>query len=78
MTLPHPTHARPLLLIPRDHGGHAAPVDGARWPRTGDPAAEPHEPIDAVSGPLGRMLRVGFDWQNASPASNRNYRMRAS
>ncbi|WP_280357384.1 DUF5994 family protein [Nocardia otitidiscaviarum] len=62
-------HAPPRLAL-RDRGGPAGPVDGAWWPRTGEPAAELHELITAVAARLGHMVRIGFDWRKAGPDRN--------
>jgi Family of unknown function (DUF5994) len=61
--------AEPRLLLRRDHAG-PAPLDGAWWPRSADPAAELPGLILALDNLHGRVTRVmlgAADWNASRP-----------
>ncbi|QLY29252.1 DUF5994 family protein [Nocardia huaxiensis] len=64
-----PRHTGPPTprLTMREPGSAPGPVDGAWWPRTGNPATELRQLVTALAARLGPMARVGFDWIAADP-----------
>ncbi|MEG8183954.1 hypothetical protein GZH49_36400 [Nocardia terpenica] len=55
----------PPRLLLRERGAGAGSIDGAWWPRTGDPTSELHELIGVLATRLGQLVRIGFDWRAA-------------
>ncbi len=46
----------------RDRTATTGPIDGAWWPRTDQPMTELHQLVQAVAPRIGKLARLGFDW----------------
>lgn len=57
--------AGPIRLMLRDHDAATGPIDGAWWPRTDQPMTELHQLVHAVGPRIGKLARLGFDWNSA-------------
>ncbi|WP_336084857.1 DUF5994 family protein [Nocardia sp. SSK8] len=57
--------AGPIRLMLRDHQSTTGPIDGAWWPRTDQPMTELHQLVHAVGPRIGKLARLGFDWNAA-------------
>ncbi|UGT52837.1 DUF5994 family protein [Nocardia asteroides] len=54
--------AGPIRLMLRDRTATTGPIDGAWWPRTDQPMTELHQLVQAVAPRIGKLARLGFDW----------------
>lgn len=54
--------AGPIRLMLRDRNATTGPIDGAWWPRTDQPMTELHQLVAAVGPRIGKLARLGFDW----------------
>ncbi|WP_278260692.1 DUF5994 family protein [Nocardia sp. AG03] len=59
----------PIRLMLRDHQSTTGPIDGAWWPRTDQPMTELHQLVHAVGPRIGKLARLGFDWNTGESGS---------
>ncbi|GGN89546.1 DUF5994 family protein [Nocardia rhizosphaerihabitans] len=60
----------PIRLMLRDRHAVTGPIDGAWWPRTDQPMTELHQLVHAVSPRIGKLARLGFDWNAVDSADD--------
>ncbi|GAD84810.1 DUF5994 family protein [Nocardia asteroides] len=61
--------AGPIRLMLRDRHATTGAIDGAWWPRTDQPMTELHQLVQAVSPRIGKLARLGFDWNAVESGS---------
>ncbi|MDO3650798.1 DUF5994 family protein [Nocardia mangyaensis] len=59
----------PIRLMLRDRDATTGPIDGAWWPRTDQPMTELHQLVAAVGPRIGKLARLGFDWNSSEPGT---------
>ncbi|MFC4124184.1 DUF5994 family protein [Nocardia rhizosphaerae] len=62
--------AGPIRLMLRDRDTTTGPIDGAWWPRTNQPMTELHQLVQAVAPRIGKLARLGFDWNAIESAED--------